>query len=151
YAGIDALGRVTSSVQTTSGLADKTFNYTYSASGALTGIQYPSGSWVTYDVNGADRVSAVRKGQTGSTYYLQSMAYKPNGAAKSATLGVQDGDYQWTATTDYNSRLQPCKMQVQKANTSGSQTLLSLQWAHSSSYTVGTCEETGSDNNGNIR
>src|ERR1039458_8361512 len=58
YTNIDPLGRVTASRQTTSGLdSPKQFAYTYAPGGALSGVQYPSGRWVTYDINGANRVN----------------------------------------------------------------------------------------------
>lgn len=55
--------------------------------------------------------------------------------------------HQWTETREYNSRLQPCKMQVQN---SAQTPLLALQWKHSLSDPDGACEGTGTDNNGNV-
>lgn len=146
YTGIDAQGRVTSSLQKTSGLANMPFVYQYSATGQLAAVQYPSGRWVSYDINGANRVKAVRSGQTGTSFYLQQAAYKPDGSFAGATVGL-DPLNQWAEMRQYNSRLQPCTMQIQK----GAQTpLLALQWKHSASDPDGTCEGTGTDNNGNI-
>ena len=114
----------------------------YDAAGNL---QYPSGRWVSYDIDGANRVKAVHNGQNGSSYYLNNVQYKPNGSLTSATVGL-DPLNQWTETRGYNSRLQACTMQVQK----GATTLLGLQWMHSTSDPAGVCEGTGSDNNGNV-
>ena len=144
YTGIDAQGRVTSSVQKTPGLADMPFVYQYWGTGQLKAVQYPSGRWVSYDITGADRVKAVRNGQSGANYYLQQATYKPDGSFSGATLGLVA---QWAETREYNSRLQPCKMQVQK----GVQTpLLALQWKRSASDPDGACEGTGTDNNGTL-
>ncbi len=146
YTGIDAQGRVTASVQKTSGLADMVFAYQYSITGQLLAVQYPSGRWVSYDINGANRVRAVRKGDAGTNYYLQQAAYKPDGSFSGATVGL-DGTNQWTEKREYNSRLQPCTMQVQK----GTQTpFLALQWKHSATDPDDICEGTGTDNNGNV-
>ena len=152
YTGIDALGRVTSSVQTTAGLDSKSFTYRYAAGGALSAIQYPSGQWASYDLNGANRVTAVRRGQDagtpfGSNYILSNGQYKPNGAVAGATLGMDpDSLNQWSETWDYNSRLQPRSVTVTKGTT-----LLGLQWIYSSSYNGSTFVETGQDNNGNVK
>ena len=86
---------MTASVQKTSGLADMPFAYQYWNTGQLSAVQYPSGRWVTYDVNGANRVKAVRNGQSGINYYLQQAAYKPDGSLSSAKAGP-DGVNQWT-------------------------------------------------------
>jgi YD repeat-containing protein len=146
YTAIDAQGRVTASIQKTSGLADKSFAYQYSATGQLTAVQYPSGRWVSYDINGANRVKAVRNGQTGTNYYWQLATYEPDGSLSGATVGL-DPLNRWTETRHYNSRLQPCMMQVQK----GTQTpLLALQWKHSASDPDGTCEGAGTDNVGTV-
>ncbi|MGJ5814500.1 RHS repeat domain-containing protein [Paludibaculum fermentans] len=148
YAGIDAQGRVTDSIQKTTGLADMPFSYQYSATGELKGVHYPSGRWVTYDLNGAARVKAVRSGQSGASYYLQNANYKADGSFSTATVGLDSGN-QWAETWFYNSRLQPCTMQVQK----GIQTpLLALQWKHSTADLDGVCEgASGTDNNGNVQ
>jgi RHS repeat-associated protein len=140
YTNIDALGRALASTQTTAGLAPGQFAYQYAAGGALSAVKYPSGRWVTYDINGANRVSVVRNGQSGSNYYLNGAQYKANGSMASATLGTA------TATWDYNSRLQARKVGVTK----GAQTLLGLQWVYSSTYDSNYLE-TGADNNGNVK
>jgi RHS repeat-associated protein len=140
YTNIDALGRALASTQTTAGLAPGQFTYQYVAGGALSAVKYPSGRWVTYDINGANRVSVVRNGQSGSNYYLNGAQYKANGSMASATLGTA------TASWDYNSRLQARKVGVTK----GTQTLLGLQWVYSSSYDSNYLE-TGTDNNGNVK
>jgi RHS repeat-associated protein len=106
-------------------------------------VKYPSNRWVSYEINGANRVKAVRHGKTGN-YYRQQATYKPDGSFAGATLGRND--VTWTETRQYNSRLQPCTMQVQK----GTQTLLGLQWKHSATDPDGACEGTGTNNNGNI-
>src|SRR6266498_778686 len=138
---------MSASVQKTSGLADMVFAYQYSITGQLLAVQYPSGRWVSYDINGANRVKAVRKGDSGTNYYLQQATYKPDGSFSGATVGLDGPTNQWTEKREYNSRLQPCTMQVQK----GTQTpFLALQWKHSLSDPDGVCEGTGTDNNGNV-
>ena len=67
FTNIDPLGRVLASRQTTDGLAAMNFAYQYAVGGALSAIQYPSGRWVTYTINGANRASAVRNGQSGTS------------------------------------------------------------------------------------
>lgn len=88
YRNIDPLGRVLESRQSTGPHADYTFLYQYAAGGALAKLRYPSGNWVSYDVNGANRVAKVRKGETGSSYYMQNAVYNPAGALTGATLGL---------------------------------------------------------------
>ncbi len=114
--------------------------------GALAKVRYPSGNWVSYDINGANRISKVRKGETGTSYYMQNAAYNPAGALASATLGL-DGANQWTETRAYNSRLQARRVEVAK----GGNTLLRLRWAYGGAYNDTTFEETGTDNNGDLR
>lgn len=58
YTGIDAQGRVTASIQKTPGLADSALAYQYSSTGQLAAVQYPSGRWISCDINGANRVKA---------------------------------------------------------------------------------------------
>lgn len=139
YAEIDPLGRVLTSRQTTNGLDAKSFSYQYWTGGALERVTYPSHRVVTYDVNGANRVTQVRNGVTG-TNYMQSMQYKPSGSMSSATVGT------WSQTREYNSRLQARSLTVQN----GGASLLGLRWIYSGNYDA-TFEETGTDNNGDVR
>jgi YD repeat-containing protein len=137
---------VLSSSQTTGDLIDYTFSYQYAVGGALAEVQYPSGNRVSYDINGANRISRVRKGQSGSSYYMKDAAYNPAGALIGATLGL-DGANQWTESRIYNSRLQARRVEVTKDGG----TLLRLRWAYSGAYNSTTLEETGTDNNGDLR
>ena len=150
YTGIDPLGRVVGSRQTTAGLEAKAMAYTYAVGGALSSVQYPSGRWVSYEINGANRVSGVRDGQAGSQYYLRAAQYKASGAMASATMGREVAN-QWTETWEYNSSLQTRKLRVVK----GGQKLLGLDWIYgpTAGYdaTRDLWEETGSANNGNLR
>ena len=150
FTNIDPLGRVLASRQTTDGLAAMNFAYQYAVGGALSGMQYPSGRWVTYPINGANRASAVRNGQSGTSYYMQNMQYKPAGAFFSATVGL-DSANPWTETREYNSLLQARKLRLVK----GTQKLLGLDWIYSANSQYNASqdmyEETGSDNNGNLR
>lgn len=153
YTAVDPLGRVLASRQTTAGLEAKTFTYTYASGGALSGVQYPSGRWVSYSINGANRVSAVRNGQTGNLYYLQGAQYKPTGALASVIIG-QDSASQWTEFWEFNSRLQARKVRVQK----GTQKLLGLDWIYSSGATYNATQDMWEEpagtatnrNNGNL-
>ncbi|MCL4782536.1 MAG: RHS repeat-associated core domain-containing protein [Bryobacterales bacterium] len=97
-------------------------------------------------MNGANRVAKVRKGETGSSYYMQNAVYNPAGALAGATLGL-DGANQWTESRAYNSRLQARRVEVAK----GANTLLRLRWAYAGAYNGTTFEETGTDNNGDLR
>jgi YD repeat-containing protein len=146
YRNIDPLGRVLESRQTTGTLSDYTFLYQYAVGGALAAVRYPSNNWVSYDINGANRIGKVRKGQTGTAFYMQNAAYNPAGALVGATLGL-DGANQWTESRIYNSRLQARRVEVTK----GASTLLRLRWAYSGSTNPTTLEETGTDNNGDLR
>jgi YD repeat-containing protein len=123
-----------------------TITYTYFPGGALAKVRYPSLNWVSYDINGANRISKVRMGETGTSYYMQNAAYNPAGALVGATLGM-DGANQWTESRIYNSRLQARRVEVTK----GASTLLRLRWAYSGAYNSTTLEETGTDNNGDLR
>ena len=80
------------------------------------------------------------------SYYMQNAAYNPAGALIGATLGL-DGANQWTESRSYNSRLQARRVEVAK----GANTLLRLRWAYSGAYNSTTLEETGTDNNGDLR
>jgi len=141
---------VLASRQTTDGLAAMNFAYQYAVGGALSGMQYPSGRWVTYTINGANRPSAVRNGQSGTSYYMQNVQYKPSGAFSSATVGLDTAN-QWTETREYNSLLQARKLRLVK----GTQKLLGLDWIYSANSQYNSSqdmyEETGTDNNGNLR
>jgi hypothetical protein len=81
--------------QTTGPHVDYTFLYQYAVGGALAKVRYPSLNWVSYDINGANRISKVRMGETGTSYYMQNAAYNPAGALVGATIGL-DGANQWT-------------------------------------------------------
>ncbi|MFN0100996.1 MAG: RHS repeat domain-containing protein [Bryobacteraceae bacterium] len=150
YTAIDRLGRVTASKQTTEGLTAKAFSYVYAAGGALQKVQYPSLRWVSYEVNGANRVKAVKNGDTGSAYYLQNASYKPMGAMAAATFGLSTAN-QWTESWEYNSSQQAQKLRVKK----GAQTLLGLDWIYSNTANYDSPTELwvdqGTDNNGNLR
>src|SRR5690606_5343052 len=88
YRSIDPLGRVLDSRQTTGPHVDYTFLYQYAVGGALAKVRYPSLNWVSYDINGANRIGKVRKGETGTSFYMQNVAYNPAGALVGATLGL---------------------------------------------------------------
>ena len=77
---------------------------------------------------------------------MQNAAYNPAGALIGATVGL-DGANQWTESRSYNSRLQARRVEVTK----GANTLLRLRWAYSGAYNPTTLEETGTDNNGDLR
>jgi RHS repeat-associated protein len=126
------------------------FAYQYAVGWALSAIQYPSGRWVTYTINGANRASAVRNGQSGTSYYMQNVQYKPSGVFLSATVGLDTAN-QWTETREYNSLLQARKLRLVK----GAQKVLGLDWIYSANSQYNASqdmyEETGTDNNGNLR
>jgi RHS repeat-associated protein len=145
YTNIDGLGHVLASQQMTAGLATMPFHYNYGAGGFLTGVQYPSGRWVSYSATGANRVAAVQDGQSGSSYYLQSATYKPNGSLAGAAMGW-DPTNASAVTWNYNSRLQAHSLTAMKGTTK----LLGLNWVYSATYDS-NYNETGTDNNGNLR
>jgi hypothetical protein len=67
------------------------FTYQFGSTGQLIAMRYPSGRWVTYDINGANRVKAVRNGQSGANYYLQQATYKPDGSFSGAEGQLHHG------------------------------------------------------------
>lgn len=146
---IDALGNPGSSTHQVAGLASaQTVTYTYNVGGALTQMQYPSGKVVQYDVNGNNRISAVRRGAGSTDYYATGITYGPTGAMATATMGQKPtGPAAFTQSWSYNSRLQPRQMTAVNAS---SQSLLSLRLAYAQSYDSGF-EETAATNNGNPR
>lgn len=134
--GHDAFGRITSSTQSTNGQSYP-FTYAYSATDQLAEIHYPSGRFVKYDYDGADRVSAVRNGTTTSPY--ASINYTPSGGGLTMTLGNN-----LTEHIDWNDRGQPIQMQAKYP--SGANALQLNLYPCASSLT--TCP---SGNNGNLR
>jgi len=122
----DALGRPTSSGQTTAGPA-RSFTYTYNADGTLKTQSYPSGRVVAFSYDGAGRPEMAGLGAVGQAEYLQGIDYFPHGAPQSTTLGNN-----LVETIIVNDRLQPTFI------TAGS--LMSLEFNYGPA----------ADNNGNI-
>jgi RHS repeat-associated protein len=100
----DVLGRVTSSTQTTGGVAYN-FAYTYNADGSLRTEQYPSGRVVANGYDRAARPSSVGLNTVGATDYA-SVAYTPHGAISTLNLGNGLAE-NWTYDTN---RMQPLSM-----------------------------------------
>jgi len=88
-----------------------------------------------------------RDAETGDDYYLSGTTYAPHGDLAFATMGqTASGQYAFTDSREYNSRLQWKRVTAAKGST-----LLGLTWVYSGSYQAGTLEETGADNAGNLR
>jgi RHS repeat-associated protein len=81
---------------------------------------------------------------------MQNVQYKPSGAFLSATVGLDTAN-QWTESREYNSLLQARKLRLMK----GAQKVLGLDWIYSANSQYNSSqdmyEETGTDNNGNLR
>jgi len=78
------VGRVSSSTQTTGGVAYGPFSYTYKYTGALATETYPSGFVAANSFDSAGRVTGV---VNGSTALATVNAYDPTGPISSLTLG----------------------------------------------------------------
>ena len=158
----DALGRVSSSVQTTG--QPYTFQYGYYLNGELAGIQYPSQSKYANCYDHLGRARWVKKIpsptgfpvscdpanpaiQAGEELRAQVESYWPRGDIQSMLLGIQSGvgfRERWC----YNTRLQPVELHFgnNTANCNNQAVagdLLTLQWTYTSSQQPG--------NNGNVQ
>jgi len=87
YLTFDAMGRVTSSMQSTGGTVAN-FGYTYNKAGMLETMRYPSARVVTncYNAGGSvKKISGVAAGAT--TVYADSALYASHGGLASVTVG----------------------------------------------------------------
>ncbi|MBW1735746.1 MAG: RHS repeat protein [Deltaproteobacteria bacterium] len=83
----DAMGNIVREEKVIEGTAYST-TYTYDATGILTGITYPDGRSVTYELDGAGRVSSVSTARDGVSKVLaEDIDYYPFGPLKALTLG----------------------------------------------------------------
>jgi RHS repeat-associated protein len=83
----DALGNLIREEKTIQGVTYTT-DYTYDAAGILTGITYPDGRLVSYELDGAGRVARVTTTKDGVTKTLaQSVSYAPFGPLKGLSYG----------------------------------------------------------------
>lgn len=160
--GYDALGRITSSVQTTG--QSYVFQYGYYLNGQLAGVQYPSQSEYFYCYDPPGRARWVKKVlpstafpiscdpstptvQAGESLRAQVESYAPQGGIQSMLLGIQSGigfRERWC----YNTRLQPVELHFgnNMANCNNQAVagdLLTLQWSYTSAQQTG--------NNGNLQ
>ncbi len=131
----DALGRITSGEQVTSGT---TYNFTYAHNldGSLETQTYPDGLKVAYKYDSAGRPISAGRDIVGAIHYVQNILYAPHGAP--ATFGLGNG---LTETATYNNRLQPCTI------TADSLLTLTLKYGATDG---GNCDVESNDNNGNI-
>jgi RHS repeat-associated protein len=137
YLGYDALGRITSSSQTTGGSTYVFSNYGYNLADALTSETYPSGRVLQSCYDGANRVTQVG-GTCGSTSgaFASNFTYAVHGAPTQYVMG----NNVWHAPA-YNSRLQMSGF-IDSVGGSAADELLnvSLAWAPSG----------GTGDNGNL-
>jgi RHS repeat-associated protein len=83
----DARGNLITETRTISGEVYRT-SYTYDAAGTLTGMTYPDGRSVTYDLDSAGRVSRVTTAKDGITRTLaENISYIPFGPVSGLTYG----------------------------------------------------------------
>ena len=137
YMGYDTFARATASFQQTvaqGSMQSYQMGYGYDLSGAMTSETYPSGKVVNMAYDTAGRVTTVSK--QGGGNYASSIAYAPQGAIASMTLGNM-----LLEQTTFNSRLQPTLIQL-GVSTSNAQSVLGLAYRYS---TTGH-----TDNNGNV-
>lgn len=147
YLSFDALGRVTSSSQTTAGNTYTFPSYSYNLAGSLTSLIYPSGRLLNTCYDGANRVSQVggttcsSSGNYVPTAYASGFAYAAHGAPTQYTLG---NNIAQTAT--YNSRLQTYTFTTANNTTQSQLLAATLTWGTgNNSYPA----DPGSDN-GNL-
>ncbi len=135
----DGFGRVATSTQTTtvgSQTTPYTFAYGYSMTDQLTQITYPSGRVLSYALDAADRVTAVKNVNAGTNY--ATLSYTAPGGISTMTTGNNVAQ-----TLTWNDRAQPTNLQV----TSGVNNLLTLGFYPCASQAT-SCS---SGNNGNLR
>ena len=138
FGEFDALGRIKSGTQTTSGQA-YVMGYQYDLVGNLISQTYPSGRVVRTDYDEAGRIAGVKNNQTGN-YYVGAVStdvanriqYSAAGDVKTMKLGNGLWEH-----TNFNSRLQPTQIGLGSAATNS--TLVQLD------YDFGTV-----NNNGNL-
>ncbi|MCC6262992.1 MAG: RHS repeat protein, partial [Bryobacterales bacterium] len=85
----DAAGRIAGSVQRTDNV-DYAFEYHYYRGWGLRQVKYPSGRWVRYTPDAAERVAQVEAVDSGGNVlknYWSGALYAPQGALKQVTLG----------------------------------------------------------------
>ena len=83
YYGYDAMGRVNTQRQVTSGTT-YSLNYGYNLAGLMTSETYPTGCTLTYEYNQAGMLSQVSEG---SSVYANNFAYTAHGAMSTETYG----------------------------------------------------------------
>jgi YD repeat-containing protein len=146
FLAFDALGRVLSNSQQTSGTASPfIFQYTYTLAGALQSMTYPSGRTITYGHDGAGRVSGLWSPTTHYTSATTLIGYTPHGAIGQINLG--NGLIEQNC---FNNRLQVAAVRLAvdiSANCGALSDELLLQ-----GYGYGTPDQYGNPhNNGNVR
>jgi RHS repeat-associated protein len=138
YSSFDALGRVTTSSQTTGGTTYQ-FSYGYNRVG-LSSVTYPSLRTINYTYDAAGRISGVGGGATvDPAYPAYPIAYSPHGAITSMKL--RNGLIE---SRSYNSRLQAAGIAVGIPGNLGSVFSMGLYY----------CPSYGSscaNNNGNVQ
>ena len=148
----DLAGRVTGSVQRTSGLPEQSFSYDYYLSDAMASELYPSGRRVTTCPDGNLRpwwVSAV-KGKNdciigtppgSADVYAKEMLYEAGGASRQMTLGNT-----LVENVSHNVRQQPERLRLGTTANTANTCSTNEFWCVQLGYTA-----TGVANNGNIR
>lgn len=150
YFAYDVLGRVTSKYQRTGSVNYQT-QATYSLSGAVTGLTYPSGRTVTNSYDTVGRLTGVAGtlGDGTSRTYSTAITYMPTGALAKEQFGTNTPVYN---KSFYNSRGQLSEIRV--SSTSGTDT----SWNrgaiinHFSDQCWGMCSGNSfTDDNGNLQ
>ena len=148
----DAMGRVLVNPQcspSTCGTSSFMVYATYDLAGDLTSTTDAAGTTISYGYNGADRLTAVTSSlndsqHPGALYSLDSTyGYYPNGAIRKATFG--NG---FTETQAFNSRLQPCRTNVNSAGVYFSTCTDSVPTSNVLDLTL--VYNAGSSDNGNV-
>jgi RHS repeat-associated protein len=135
YTAYDAMGRVSSSQQSTGGQTFPAMSYSYDLMGNMTSQTYPTGRVITqnYDNTGQlIRLGGQKTGEASKTY-ANSFSYTAHGAIERMRLG----NGRWEHSV-FNARLQPTEIGLGTSAIDSS--LLKL------SYDYGT-----QNNNGNLR
>jgi RHS repeat-associated protein len=141
----DPLGRTAAERRTINSVT-KTMSYRYYLDGSINTLTYPSGSVITYTVDGAGRAGLVQdiahsiNYVTGTAGPSTFASYAPNGAITGFVSGNSSSFGGITNSFSYNTRLQPISMSA----SSPSQTVFSLGYDfHAGSGTAGSGSDSG--------
>jgi YD repeat-containing protein len=122
----DTLSRMDWETRNLTGVGSFTINYAYNLSGQLTSVTDPSNDTVTYDYNRAGETLAINGSNFGGvTQYASGLQFRASGGLKSLSYG--NG---LSMAYNYNARLQLQQMEVKGFVSSGSPSLMKIQYQY---------------------